>query len=174
MKNHYVYRSYEPLGRSYIGCRTCSCPIEEDPYMGSFTDKTFSPTQKEILAICDTREESLRTEIFFHEVYEVDKNPMFANLARQTSTSFNSQGITGRVLTEKHRQNMSKAHLGKPVPIEKRKNISKGMTGKPKSAEHCENIRKSKLGMKWWVNAAGERKFKSECPGPEWKRGQKW
>jgi len=46
-KYFYVYYSYEPWGRGYIGKRECWCLPEEDTkYFGSFRDKTFKPTEK--------------------------------------------------------------------------------------------------------------------------------
>ena len=88
MENHYVYYSYEEFGRGYIGCRTCDCPPEDDDYLGSYHDETFSPTNKIVLETFSTREEALQAEIDLHEFYQVDKNPHFANKARQKTTGF--------------------------------------------------------------------------------------
>jgi len=88
MENHYVYYSYEEFGRGYIGCRTCNCLPEEDDYLGSYHDETFSPTNKIVLETFSTREEALQAEIDLHEFYQVDKNPHFANKARQKTTGF--------------------------------------------------------------------------------------
>ena len=89
MKHFYVYYSYEEYGRGYIGKRECKClPQEDVNYFGSFKDKTFNPTQKIILETFDSVEETLEAEIILHNFYEVDKNPHFANRARQTSTGF--------------------------------------------------------------------------------------
>jgi hypothetical protein len=89
MKNFYVYYSYEEWGRGYIGKRECYCLPEEDVrYFGSFTDKTFRPTQKVILEIFATKEEALAAEIILHDFYQVDVNPHFANKARQTAVGF--------------------------------------------------------------------------------------
>jgi hypothetical protein len=85
---HYVYYSCEPWGRGYIGKRSSRTPPEQDPYMGSFTDSTFKPEQKIILAEFDSAEEALLAEIALHHFYEVDINPHFANKARQTSEKF--------------------------------------------------------------------------------------
>ena len=87
--HHYVYYSYEDYGRGYLGSRSCKCEPEKDTrYFGSFTDKSFKPTQKIILATYETREEALRAEISLHEFYQVHKNPHFANRAKQTSVGF--------------------------------------------------------------------------------------
>lgn len=87
---HYTYYSYEEWGRGYIGSRTCKCLPEEDvKYFGSFKDKTFKPTQKIILkGDYTTRAEADADEVLLHNYFEVDINPHFANLARQTSTKF--------------------------------------------------------------------------------------
>lgn len=79
MRNHYVYISYEIGGRKYIGSRTCDCLIEDDDYFGSYTDKTFSPTEKLIVATFKTRAEANALETYLHTIYEVDKDPSFAN-----------------------------------------------------------------------------------------------
>jgi hypothetical protein len=89
MKHFYVYYSYEEYGRGYIGKRECECCPEEDiNYFGSFKDKTFSPTQKIILETFENVEKALEAECALHDFYEVDKNPHFANRAKQTSTKF--------------------------------------------------------------------------------------
>lgn len=90
MSNYfYVYYSYEEYGRGYIGKRECKClPQEDVNYFGSFKDKTFNPTQKIILETFDTAEMALEAECALHDFYEVDKNPHFANKARQTSSKF--------------------------------------------------------------------------------------
>jgi len=89
MKHFYVYYSYEEYGRGYIGKRECNCLPEEDvSYFGSFKDKIFQPTQKIILETFDSVEEALEAECALHNFYEVNKNPHFANRAKQTSTGF--------------------------------------------------------------------------------------
>lgn len=88
-KNYYVYYSYEPWGRGYIGKRECWCLPEEDvKYFGSFTDKTFKPTEKIILETFDNVKDAMQAEVDLHEFYRVDKNPHFANRARATTTKF--------------------------------------------------------------------------------------
>jgi hypothetical protein len=133
-KHHYVYRSYEPLGRSYIGKRTCLCLPEEDiSYFGSYSDVSFSPTQKEILAVCDSSEHALEVEIFFHWFYDVAFNPKFANKAKQTSKYFNVEGVPK---SKEHRQKISDAHKGRPKSEEHCLSLSKAKRGKPAS-EAC-------------------------------------
>jgi len=100
--NHYVYYSFEPWGRGYIGRRSCMCSPEEDiTYFGSFRDKTFSPSEKIILATFSSREEAAAAEVLLHEFFEVHQNPHFANKARQSSKKFYNN------LTEEQRQKQS-------------------------------------------------------------------
>lgn len=89
-KFYYTYYSYEEWGRGYIGAKPsgCICSPEEDPYVGSFSDKTFKPTQKIVLGVYSSPEECLKAEIKLHSFFEVDINPHFANRAKQTSTGF--------------------------------------------------------------------------------------
>lgn len=162
-KHHYVYRSYEPLGRSYIGKRTCCCLPEDDTeYMGSYSDADFSPTQKEILAICESSEHALEVEIFFHEFYDVARNPLFANKAKQTSKYFNTEGVpksephkekirealSGLPKSQSHRLNLSQSKRGKPASEACRLAQIAAVKGKPKSAEHRRKIAEANRGKK--------------------------
>jgi hypothetical protein len=94
-KHHYVYYSYEEWGRGYIGCRSCNCLPEEDiKYFGSFRDKTFFPTEKTILFVCETRQEASEIEIKLHDFFDVAVNSQFANMAKATSTKFDTTGVS--------------------------------------------------------------------------------
>lgn len=109
-KYHYTYYSYEEWGRGYIGVRSSRCLPEEDTeYLGSFTDKTFKPTQKIILQTFDTREEALNAEIILHNFYEINTNPHFANRAKMTSSGFCTEGTS---ISLEHRQKISKKTKG--------------------------------------------------------------
>ena len=110
-KHHYVYKSYEEEGREYIGCRSCNCLPEEDTkYFGSFCDKSFKPTGKTILFVCETREEAMEIEIELHNFFNVAVNPQFANKSKQTGTKFDRTGVPN---TEKAKKKMSVARKGK-------------------------------------------------------------
>jgi len=115
-KHFYVYYSYEEWGRGYIGRRECICLPEEDTkYFGSYRDKSFHPTQKIILSIFLTREEMCQAEVDLHEFYQVDKNPHFANKAKQTSSKFymDREGVSN--------PNYGKRRKRRPEEIEKQK-----------------------------------------------------
>jgi hypothetical protein len=91
---YYTYYSYEEWGRGYIGAKPsgCECLPQEDPYLGSFYDKTFKPTHKIVLGVYASPEECLEAEIKLHRFFDVDINPHFANQAKQTSTGFIARG----------------------------------------------------------------------------------
>jgi hypothetical protein len=133
MKIHYVYYSYEEFGRGYIGCRTCdNCHPEEDDYLGSYHDETFNPSHKIVLEMFSTRKEALQAEVDLHKFYQVDKNPHFANKARQKTTGFyySSQGV---VRSEEYKKKMSERLKGreiKPEWIEKAKQNRRSFEGK--------------------------------------------
>ena len=111
MKHFYVYYSYEEYGRGYIGKRECKClPQEDVNYFGSFKDKTFNPTQKIILETFDSVEKSLEAECALHNFYEVDKNPHFANRAKQTSTGFYCNKGAGEEANKKRSELMKTSY----------------------------------------------------------------
>jgi len=76
--NHYVYMVRDNK-RFYIGVRSCDCLINLDEYMGSYTDKSFYPTSKQILSICNSREEALEVEVYWQELFDVINNPLAVN-----------------------------------------------------------------------------------------------
>jgi hypothetical protein len=152
-KYFYVYYSYEPWGRGYIGKRECCCLPEDDvKYFGSFFDKTFKPTQKIILEIFDNCENCLEAEILLHDFYQVDINPHFANKSKQKSKHFVChmydehnpskrievkekirQKAKNRKPSQETRDKMSKSHMGRISP--------KGMLGK-RHTEDTKNKQK--------------------------------
>ena len=125
--HHYVYHSYEEWGREYIGCRSCNCLPEEDTkYFGSFKDKSFFPTEKTILFVCETREEAMGIEIELHDFFDVAVNPQFANRSKQTSTKFDTTGVPN---TEAQKKANSERMLGVPHTEETKKKLSVAKSG---------------------------------------------
>jgi len=166
---HYVYYSYEQWGRGYIGRRSSKMHPSVDPYMGSFRDKTFAPTEKIVLAEFDSVEEAVQCEINLHAFFAVDSNPHFANQSRQTSTGFFYTGGCSTPKTEEQRQAMSdRTRIAWQDPKQRQKwltalrNRSKSETWKQahlrakQSPEYKERI--SLLAKQRWENDH----FKSE------------
>jgi hypothetical protein len=183
----YVYYSYEEWGRGYIGVKMNSDPVT-DGYYGSYHDKTFTPSSKIVLGEFETPEEALKAEIALHDFFKVDKNPHFANRARQTSTGFISLHKD-----EEWRKKISEAHKGKKLSAESVRKRQEnrtyatgeshpyyGKTHSPESRAKIKNARAKQTnvsggcGHPWWVRKDGARTRALECPGEGWKRGMKW
>ena len=152
-QNHYVYCSYEEWGREYVGRRTCDCLPEEDTkYFGSFRDKTFKPKGKDILFVCETREEAAEIEIKLHDFFDVAVNPQFVNRAKAVSTGFDTTGVprtkeskkkqSEAVSGEKHRQ------YGVPITEETKKKLSEANSGRTLTEEHKKKISEATSGEK--------------------------
>lgn len=84
--HHYVYATTDG-DRYYIGMRQCTCEVKEDSYMGSHTDKTYTPKKKEILCVCKTREEANKIETMLLRHYDVMNNDRFVNRIDHTPAS---------------------------------------------------------------------------------------
>jgi hypothetical protein len=142
---YYTYYSYEEWGRGYIGAKPsgCDCLPEEDPYLGSFYDKTFKPTRKIILGVYATPEECLQDEIILHDFFQVDINPHFANQAKQTSTGFIARG-------GKPRPSIS----GDNNPMRKYPHLLRGENhpnfGKELKSETKQKISEKRKGVRTW------------------------
>jgi len=123
-KYFYVYYSYEPWGRGYIGKRECWCLPEEDTkYFGSYRDKTFKPTEKIILETFSNVNEALSAESMLHFFYDVDNNSHFVNNSKQTTTKFyfSASGKDhpryGKITSKEVREKQSKSMMGKNNPM---------------------------------------------------------
>jgi hypothetical protein len=172
---HYTYYSYEEWGRGYFGSRTCKCLPEKDiKYFGSFSDKSFKPTQKIILKDdYATREEAYADEIILQQYYKVVENPHFANRSYQTSTGFSRKGMIscnkGKKMSEEQKIKLSNIAKGRKMSEEQKiklSNIGKGrkmseetkkkMSDSAKKRiyknkeEWIENIKKGRAGQSSW------------------------
>jgi hypothetical protein len=103
---HTVYDSFEhkPHGRDYIGKHSTDNPY--DDYKGSFKDQEFDPEDKIVFAYAKTAEGAVWLEIMFQKVFDVVRDPQYANRAYQTSTGFSQAGVTPSLET---RQKLRKA-----------------------------------------------------------------
>ena len=143
-KYFYVYYSYEPWGRGYIGKRECWCLPEKDvKYFGSYKDKTFKPTEKIILQIFDTLDEALDAEILLHEFYQVDINPHFANIYIHRSKNFCNNG------SEIIRNKISKSLTGIKRSEETKRKVSESKKGVSTATEETKiKLRNKRKGRK--------------------------
>lgn len=151
-KQHYVYYSYEPWGRGYIGVRSCNGDPEKDiKYFGSFLDKNFKPTEKIILHVFKTRKEANNAEIALHEFYSVASNPHFANRANSTSSGFSRLGAKNSETAKKKVAMANKGNkycLGRKVSDEAKEKIRQHNIGRKKSKETIEKLRSRSKGDK--------------------------
>jgi len=151
-KYFYVYYSYEPWGRGYIGKRECCCLPEEDvKYFGSFKDKTFKPTKKIILELFDNCESAFEAEILLHNFYQVDVNPHFANRAKQSSKHFECRmyGDDNPAKREDCRKKISESKLGENNPAKRpevREKLKKSAKSRKISQETRDKMSKSRMG----------------------------
>jgi len=90
---HTVYNSFESSnnGRDYVGKHSTTDPY--DDYKGSFVDESFAPDTKIIFAYSKTTQGAVWLEERFQKVFNVVKDPQFANQAYQTGTKFDRTGV---------------------------------------------------------------------------------
>lgn len=114
--NHYVYLLTDDAESNYIGVRSCKCLIQDDTkYWGSskyIPDNVRETHNKIILGRFDTRVEAVEKEIFYHNLFDVARNPQFINRAKQTSTGFDTSGITRGPLPLITRKKLSDSRKG--------------------------------------------------------------
>ena len=112
--NHYTYLLINPTtGLMYIGKRSCtSLPEQDTQYMSSSTYVPKEECIKTILKTFTTAEEALNHEIFLHELYNIGANPLFYIKSKQTSTSFDTTGVSFPK-SDECRQKLSETKKGK-------------------------------------------------------------
>ncbi len=129
MKVHYTYQiTNTKIQRHYIGVRSC----EETPdigvgYFSNSRDEEFMKEQKNnpqsfvyfVLREFDTRKEAVQHEIYLHNINDVAINPKYYNKSKQTSTGFDTTGIS----YEDHPKGMKgKSHSKETKLIQSQKN----------------------------------------------------
>jgi hypothetical protein len=122
---HYVYRITNLVeNKHYYGKRSSKIkPILDlgHKYFSSSRDKNFIQDQKanpthykyKIVANFETSESALTFEIKLHNKFNVGINPHFYNLAKQSSTGFNTTGLT---MTADKRKKLSDRWKGELNP----------------------------------------------------------
>jgi len=126
--NHYVYLlSHREYEKYYIGSRSCKSKISEDDYMGSssiMTNEEKNSCSKIILKRFETRKDAVKYESTLHKKFDVSRNILFWNLARQTEKFFVRDGAIphnkGKKMSDKQRLKLigkkpTKSHLEKLI-----------------------------------------------------------
>lgn len=181
MKNHihnfvYVIENLE-TGRKYIGSKTSDKPISNTSGFGikyfssmcgnlgdEFRNDQKSNPEKfkyTILEDYNNYYDMMKEEVRLHALYDVDRNPMFYNRAKQTSHKFSYRG--GTVMSEERRKKQSERFSGEGNPMygkkaseETRKKMSIAHKGSKRSEETKRKMseshrrvveRKKKLGI---------------------------
>ena len=169
---HYVYYSYEEYGRGYIGVRSSEKDPARDPYMGSYKDKSFSPTHKIVLEEYSTREEAARAEITLHAYYDIGRNQHFANKAKATALGFGcgawNKGKTG-IYSEESLERMRKSSTGKIISEETREKIRQAHLGR--ECVWSDKIAKATLGKKKTMT---EKALEARKRAGKTRRGSTW
>ena len=144
---YYVYMSFEEFGRAYIGYRKCpeGYTPESDPYKGSYRDKTFKPTRKEILAVFDNDIDAISLEIQLHKAYDVANNRDFANLCNQLSDKVRAP----HHLSESTKRKLSEINSGPNNPNYGRRGPDHWHHGKTWSKEHRRKISEGNMGREF-------------------------
>lgn len=147
---HYTYRIRYTDGKSYVGVRSCKTEVVNDAaYIGS---SKYTPNHlfqsKEILGIFLTRAEAVAHEIELHMLWDVGRSNEFYNRSRQTSTKFDTSGISLERSVE-HNVKIKKALTGRKRSPRECEQISRGKKGKshaPHSEETKQKISESRKG----------------------------
>lgn len=138
---HYTYLIKSKTSKmKYIGVRSCTCNPKDDDYWSSsrHLPKDVKTTHKKrILKVHSNRRLAVEHEILLHHKYDVAKNPEFYNKAKQTSSSFDTSGVSNRH-SEETRRKLSEALKGKKRTPKMVEALRQRMLGTKQSAKTCK------------------------------------
>ena len=165
--NHYNYKiTNTKTGEFYIGVRSCSCNIEDDPYMGSssiwnklYIQEHRKDLKKEILETFATRKLANGGEV--KRLKEVENNPLCINqyfdyTPDMTGTKQSPEwiekrkmfgernGMYGKHHSEETKKRISEKLKGRVISEETRKKIGDFHRGKIYSEETRNKISKAR------------------------------
>jgi len=153
---YYTYLSYESFSnRKYIGYAKLKSKYDlpiQDPYKGSYSDKTFNPDKKIILTIHASRKEAMDMEVILQKRNNVLKDPNFIN------RFIYENGFHLENHTEETKLKMSKSHMGRKKSIEHRENIRKARIGDKNPMYGKEGANKGKKFDDNWRKKLSEAK----------------
>jgi len=191
MKYFYTYSITNIItSMQYIGKRQSMLKPVDDigiKYFSSSRDSEFMEDQREnprhykyeVIKTFSSAKEQAEHEILLHEKYDVGKNPMFYNKAKQTSAKFDRTGLKR---TAKSKDEQSKRMTGKKYSKER---VAKSKAGQVKawkdpiirerilktlrSDEYIENMRRLKTGLK---KTAEQKENSSKAAYARWARSK--
>lgn len=147
---HYVYRITNTLlNKHYYGKRSSKHPPHEDlgiHYFSSSRDREFKIDQKnnpqnykyKVIVVTTSALKALALEIRLHDKFDVAKNPLFYNKAKQTAVKFTTAGtkaslstrvkqskaLTGRTFSPEHKAKISAANKNRTITAATRQKFS--------------------------------------------------
>jgi len=131
---HYTYLIRSKTSKmKYIGVRSSVAKPEYDNYWSSSKHLPLdvkNTHSKRVLKEFSSRKQAIEHEIYLHHKYDVGKNSMFYNRAKQTTCKYDTTGVPN------------------PHSKETRKKLSQALKGKKRTAEMVEAMRKRMLGTK--------------------------
>lgn len=145
MVYHYVYRITNIYKKQhYYGVRTSKLlPIKDIgiKYFSSSNDKDFIKDQKEnpqnykykVIKTFKDRETALKLEIKLHNRFDVAVNESFYNRSKQTTTKFDTTGLSLNKGQISHNK-------GKKMSNEQKKKISESLKGRKRPKEVIEKM----------------------------------
>ena len=167
-KYHYTYRITNIVEKKYYyGVHSCNCLPKEDigvKYFSSSKNKAFKDDIKEnpqnykykVVKIFSTRKEALEHEIFLHAKFNVGVNKKFYNGSKQTSTKFDTTGITYSDERKKHLSWLfspeNNPFYGKKHTEEMKQNMSSDFKSMKGICEHCGKEGQYHLIQQWHNN----------------------
>ena len=174
-KNHYNYRIVNIKTKEfYIGVRSCSCNIEDDPYMGSssiwtklYIKEHASDLQKIIIKVYNSRREANAGEVEL--LLEEFKNPLCINRYFDYTPDMTGvkqapewiekrklfeerNGMFGKHHSEKAKKEISSKLKGRIVSEETRKKIGDYHRGKTYGKDTREKISKARQKLRHIIN----------------------
>lgn len=173
MSNISIYKTYHYTywitnvkeQKHYIGVRSSKIPPIKDlgiKYFSSSLNKDFKKAQKstpdffeyKVLNLFNTRHEAVLSEIELHNTFEVATNPKFYNKMKQSSTGFDSTGVSpwckGKKFSENHRKKISNALKGKPLN---------------RTISDEEKLKRKSNGLKRWTDPTEREKQSKRLKG---------
>lgn len=135
---YYVYRITNTKEKKhYYGKRSSRIPPHEDigiKYFSSSKDLLFIEDQKQypekykykVVSLHRTAKEAVQREVLLHDKFSVHTNPSFYNRAKQTSTGFDTTGIT---YSAERIEQCRKQSSGRKHTAEAKKRISEANKG---------------------------------------------